>query len=147
MLHGGGVLTLHDTHKPDAAQSLALPEYRVYPECPLAASIDGLRLATGGEHGLILWERETTRDPFRPPRQTAANEGSFDRSAVLEFSHDGQPVVLTILGELVVYDWKLGVQRKRISLGATQEPSPSSKARWRAISGRGEERSVSYENR
>jgi len=113
MLTGGGEFTLHDAQRAGVVQSLA------FPECPLATSINGLRLATRGEHGLILWERATVLDPFRQPRHTAADEGSFDESAMLEFSHDGRPLVLTTLGELMVYDWKQGTQRKRIILGTT----------------------------
>lgn len=123
LLHGGGVFTLHDAHRPGVVQSLALPEHRVYPECPIAASIDGLRLATRGKHGLILWERDAIRNPFRPPRHTKENEGAFDETDMLEFSHDGLPMVLTLLGELIAYDWKQGAQRNRIALGSIPESS------------------------
>jgi hypothetical protein len=139
LLHGGGVLTLHDAHRPGVVQSLALPEQHVYPECPLATSIDGLRLATRGKHGLILWERDTIRDPFRPPRHTAEDEGVFDKTDALEFSHDGLPIVLTLLGELIWYDWKQGAQRKRIALGTIPEPCHPPKRARRGARGENEQ--------
>lgn len=118
LLHGGGMFTLHDALRPGVVQRLALPDYQGSPLALLATSIDGLRLATCSKRGLILWEREAIREPFRQPRYIEDRFLWTDASAMLEFSHHGDPLVLSIFGDFNEYDWKRGTKRNRIALGA-----------------------------
>ncbi len=118
-----GVLTLHSAHRSGVLQSLALPDYSVFPEPPFAFSADGLRLACRGERSLLLWERETILSPFSEPRQAQGNGILFGGSDALCFTHEGNPAILTVLGEFHVFDWVSGEHSHRIHLATIKEPA------------------------
>ncbi len=121
MLHEEGCLSLHSTKGAGEVEPLAFPAHGFAPQYPLAFSANGLRLASKGRYGLMLWERATNRGLFQYPRHTGMDDGTESAYDALEFTHDGDPIILTIRGELIVYGWAQGIMRTKLFLGTASK--------------------------
>jgi hypothetical protein len=121
LLHADGQLTLHGTDRPGMQEELAALATPHLADAPLALASDGCRMAASGPHGLLLWERANLRDPFGPPRVTNPPELAPGAGDVLEFTHQGDPVVLSRAGIVYWYDWEQGTRRLQIPLAGSDE--------------------------
>jgi hypothetical protein len=121
LLRSDGQLTLHATDRPGLQEDLAALTNPQMLEAPLALALDGRRMAAGGPHGLLLWERANLRDPFGLPRATTPTEQTLGAGDVLEFTHRGDPVVLDRAGTVHWYDWERALRRTELSLVDSEE--------------------------
>lgn len=135
LLHVGGQLTLHGTERPGLLESLETSAQPPSEEGLLAFSPDGCRLAAGGEHGLLVWKRTSIHEPFCSRGTPVPAEHAPEGGEVLEFTHQGDPVVLTPAGILRWYDWERATLRQEVSLAACEEEPPVRRGRHRLHGG------------
>lgn len=121
LLRADGQLTLHATDRPGLQEDLAALASPHQPEAPLAIAPDGCRMAVGGSHGLLLWERANLRDLFGLPRATSSAEQTFGAGDVLEFTQWGDPVVLSRAGIVHWYDWEQANRSAELPLAGSGE--------------------------
>ncbi|HEY1350172.1 MAG TPA: hypothetical protein VGF67_11155 [Ktedonobacteraceae bacterium] len=116
LLRADGQLTLHGTDRPGMQEELAALANPHLVDAPLALAADGCRIAASGPHGLLLWERADLRDPFGLPRATNPPELAPGAGDVLEFTHQGDPIVLSGVGVVHWYDWEQASRRLQVPL-------------------------------